>query len=576
MKAVDTVAITEFGVPGIALMENAGRMAAVKCSDILEGLKRDEGRVKVQNAAIPAKVVIFAGKGSNGGDGFVVARYLHNWGYKTRVLLAAKCDDVKGDTCTNLEICRRLGVEIWEVPAWRPELREDIERFSAGASLFIDALLGTGSKGVPREPVSSIIQMINFLSSQKGIPVLAIDLPSGVDADDGSVPEYAVMASHTVTMGLLKRGLVLFPGAEYAGDIEVVDISLPEGAVSSAGIDMEVISPDTFRNHRAAESEAPAGIIKQSPYTLFSRQPDTHKGSYGHVLVVAGSRGFTGAASLTAMGALRTGAGLVTVACPQSVQDIVASKLTEVMTVPLPDEPDGVISPLASERVLSLADGKSVVAVGPGLGRTETVRSLINALLEHCKAPLVIDADGLSVLEENISWVKSAVRTSGFLPVLTPHPGEMGRLLGKSSAEVQRDRAGCVNALAKTGECVSVLKGARTLVSDSQVTYVNLTGNPGMASGGMGDVLTGMIAGFISQGASPLMGALLGVYLHGKAGDKASFRVGENALLAGDLLDSIGPEIVELAKWRWGEFHESDQKRNEIRFTIPRARHLGR
>lgn len=625
MRTVDSTAINRFGIPGIALMENAGRSVALKCLELLgvqgreDGCPRDAARstqssgtfanttcehgkvtdvvggygalssVTFTNATrradygqsiyaadvacVARKVVVFAGKGSNGGDGFVVARYLHNWGFDVHaVLTGGRCEEVKGDARVNLDICRKLGVPILEVPALEPDALKPVETALAEADLVVDALLGTGSKGSPRDPMSTIIRLINDHSSRRGIPVVAVDLPSGVDADDASIAGEVVRATCTVTMGLLKRGLILFPGAEAAGDVTVADISLPREAVAAADIRMEVIAPGLLRSFGSASStlsdspesssRAPISLRTVSPGAigpgpvssgsiscgiLSPRKPDTHKGAYGHVLVVAGSRGFTGAAALAAMGALRVGAGLVTVACPATVQDLIASKLTEAMTIPLPDDGSGRISPAAAGAVLDAAQGKSVIAVGPGLGRIESVYLLIEALLKRSKVPLVIDADGLSVLEGKALVLKTAAETSGFTPVLTPHPGEMGRLLGKSAKEVQRDRPGSVQALAQAVSCVAVLKGARTLVSDGDRIYVNLTGNPGMASGGMGDVLTGMIAGFISQGASPLEGALLGVYLHGLAGDLALPRTGEKTLLATDLLEQVGSAIMRLA-----------------------------
>ena len=541
MKTVDSTAINRFGIPGIALMENAGRSVALKC---LELLKLQRQKTEGETRGVSRKAVIFAGKGSNGGDGFVVARYLHNWGFDVvAILTGGRCEEVKGDARINLNICKEMGLPILEVPTSEPETLKAVEAALATADLIVDALLGTGSKGAPREPVSSIISLINDCSSKRKVPVVAVDLPSGVDADDGSIPGEVVKATQTVTMGLLKRGLILFPGAEAAGDVTVADISLPREAVAAADIEMEVITPEFLRSLGSGEN----GRESVSHGVLFPRKHDTHKGTYGHVLVIAGSRGFTGAATLAAMGALRAGAGLVTVACPAGIQDLVASKLTEAMTVPLPDDGSGKVCPAAADAVLDAAEGKNVIAVGPGLGRTQSVYLVIEALLERAKVPLVIDADGLSVLGGKAPLIKKAAETSGFLPVLTPHPGEMGRLLQKSTREVQDDRPGSVQTLARDASCVAVLKGARTLVSDGRRIYANLTGNPGMASGGMGDVLTGMIAGFIAQGASPLEGALLGVYLHGLAGDLALAQTGEKALLATDLLEQVGPAILKLS-----------------------------
>ncbi len=492
MRQIDRRAIEEMGIPGLILMENAGRAVAIEALEM----------------NLAGSVLVLAGRGNNGGDGFVAARHLASAGLGVEVWLAGSPDDVKGDARTNLDIYRRMGLPLGIVGE-AGDLRGPIER----SGLVIDALLGTGFSGEPRQPFSGIIDLVNG----SGKPVLAVDLPSGVDADTGQF-SLAVNATVTVTLGLLKRGLLLYPGAERAGDIIVADISIPDQAVADQCLLVEVITEDLVR---------PA---------FHPRRVDAHKGDFGHVLVVAGSLGFSGAAALTALGALRSGAGLVTVAVPGCIQSSVAPVVKEAMTRGLPFDETGQVRADAADKVLDLAGKASVIAVGPGIGTGDGPRALVKELIVKSPVPLVVDADGLNNL------VGVEIRRSDV--VLTPHPGEMSRLIGLSIGEVQADRLGCATALSLKTAATVLLKGAPTIVASKGRCYLNLTGNPGMASGGSGDVLTGIIAALVAQGVEPDKAACAGAYVHGCAGDEALKIKGQRGMVSGDLVDCLPGTIA--------------------------------
>lgn len=508
MREIDELTIKEVGIPGIVLMENAGRGAA-------EVIKRRYD-LKRKN------VLVLCGRGNNGGDGFVTARYLKNWGVEVKVCLLAEKESIKGDAKLNLEIWTKIGgtlVEIKEI--------QDIElvkRCLDWAHLVVDAMLGTGAKKGLSPLFKSVIELVN----SSGKPIVALDLPSGIDPTTGEVEEMAVKADCTITFGMPKVGLVVYPGADYVGELELVDIGIPKVLFEQRSGDHFLLEP-------------------QELYTkvLGPRARDTHKGTYGHLLVVAGSRGKTGAATMVGEAALRIGAGLVTVAIPESLNPILEVKLTEVMTEPLPEE-DGFLAKNALLRVFHLMEGKKALAVGPGLGVNEATKELICGLLKESHIPMVFDADAINCLAGNLEPLK----TKKAPLILTPHPGEMGRLLGIGPSEVKAKKLELVRTLAEQYGIIVVLKGAGTIIGDpSGKLYINPTGNPGMASGGMGDILTGLIGGLLAQGVEPLEAAKLGVYLHGLAGDLACEELGELSLVATDLLRFLPKAIARLKEW---------------------------
>jgi NAD(P)H-hydrate epimerase len=507
MRAVDRRAITELGIAGATLMENAGRGAADVIADRFPALVPRERRSR--------PVLVVCGKGGNGGDGFVVARTLRRRGLNVRVLLAFAPAEIRGDAALKLAALRRAGI--------RPGLLgdRDFERALAEASVVVDALLGTGTRGAPSDAVANAIEAIN----RSGRPVVALDIPSGLDADRGSASPATVRASVTVTFAGLKRGLLLSPGAELAGDVHVVSIGVPAGEVAR-GVTTFLLEC--------------ADIAPHFP----PRPRDAHKGTYGHLLLVAGSLGKTGAAALAAMAALRSGTGLVTVATPESQQPIVAGLVREPMTLSLAETPARTVAAAAHPSVVEAALSRDALAIGPGLGLEAETQDVVRRLTRDLQRPMAIDADGLTALAGHLELLRQAPAPR----CLTPHPGEMARMLGVKIGAVQDDRIETLRTFATAYRVHCVLKGAASVmgVPDGRV-FLNPTGNPGMASGGTGDVLTGIVGGFLARGMEPAVALTAAVYLHGLAGDIAAARVGQEALVAGDVIEALPAAFAALA-----------------------------
>lgn len=500
MRELDRKAIQERGIPGLTLMENAGRAVA-------------EAGARLTQNSNDRPIVILCGRGNNGGDGFVAARHLRELGRRVQVFLAAARDDVAGDAEANLRRLEEGGIEVTEVED--PQL---VVSSLCTAGLVVDALLGTGLSGRVCGLPGQLIEAVNAC----GRPVLAVDVPSGLDAHTGEPLGLAVRAAETVTMGLPKIGLFLYPGMDYAGRLTVADIGFPPDLVNESPSLADLMEPEWVR------------------MLLPRRRQSAHKGSFGRVLVIAGSEGMTGAASLCAQGALRVGAGLVTVGCPASVNDILEVKLTEAMTFPLPETYRRTLDTRALALILELAEEASVVAMGPGLSREPETAVLVRRLAARVEKPMVIDADGINALADAAMILEGDHAPA----VLTPHPGEMARLMRVATEKVQARRAYFAEAAAKRFRSAIVLKGARSIVAErGRPLTVNPTGNPGMASGGTGDVLTGMVAGLVAQGLLPFEAAAAATYLHGLAGDIAADRVGEASMVASDLLEAVPAAI---------------------------------
>jgi ADP-dependent NAD(P)H-hydrate dehydratase / NAD(P)H-hydrate epimerase len=499
MRAVDARAIRELGIFGAVLMENAGRGAAAAIMAALPEL------------GVPARapsVVIVCGKGGNAGDGFVVARWLKRARARVQVWLTSSVRDIGGEARPKYDAMCKTGIV--------PHLVEGDGRLAAAlasADLVVDALLGTGTRGVPLPIVARAIELINA----SGRPVVALDVPSGLPADGGIPLGPVVRAALTTTFAGLKVGLVTEPGAALAGRVRVVDIGVPQAEV--------VRGIETFLLERSDVA------------ALFPpRARGAHKGTYGHLLLVAGSVGKTGAAALAARAAMRAGAGLVTVATAASVQPVVASLIVEAMSEPLAETAARSISSKAKDAIVELAHTRQAVALGPGLGLDEDTRALVRALARELPRPLVLDADALTALAGHLDDLREAPAAR----CLTPHPGEMARMLGATVADVERDRAGTVRRMAMTYGVHVVLKGAASVIGhpDGRVV-LNPTGNPGMASGGTGDVLTGILGAFLARGMNPVDAMHAAVYLHGSAGDRAAARVGQESLIAGDVIEAL-------------------------------------
>jgi hydroxyethylthiazole kinase-like uncharacterized protein yjeF len=499
MRRVDQRAIRDLGIPGATLMENAGRGAAACIQAALPDLGLPRRGVRV---------AVVCGKGGNGGDGFVVARWLKRAGHRVDVLLLGSPLDLKGDPALKLQEMQRRGL--------RARVVQDdagLARALTAAQLVVDAMLGTGSRGAPTPPLAAAIERINA----SGRPVVALDIPSGLLTDGEALASPAVHAVLTPTFAGLKRGLVAGPGVALAGRVVVVDIGVPRAEVER-GI-------TTFLTE-------PADIVRHFP----ARGRETHKGSYGHLLVVAGSVGKTGAAALAARAAMRAGAGLVTVATAASAQPIVASLLLEAMTEPVAETAARTIGLKARARLNDLAAQRDAVALGPGLGLDEETQALARDLVFECARPMVVDADALTALSGHLDRLRSAPAGR----CLTPHPGEMARMLGVSIAEVQRDRVAAVRQFATAWQTPLVLKGATSVIGAPDGTVLlNPTGNPGMASGGTGDVLSGVLGAFLARGLEGTTALMAAVYLHGLSGDVAAERVGQESLVASDVIDAL-------------------------------------
>jgi ADP-dependent NAD(P)H-hydrate dehydratase / NAD(P)H-hydrate epimerase len=506
MGQADRRTIQECGIPGAVLMENAGAAVAAAIRQRFPAARR---------------LVVLCGRGNNGGDGFVAAKRLSE--LQPAVYLAGSRSDVKGDARTHMEAYAQSGgmlAELGDVTAWQ-EARETVQR----ADLVVDALLGTGLRDAPAGLVAQIIQDL----AQSRTAIVAVDVPSGLPSDTGEVPWQTVRAALTVTFAAPKVGHVLPPACERVGELMVADIGIPPAVLAGTGTRLWLLE---------------AGDAARA---FPRREPGAHKGTFGHVLVVAGSVGKTGAAVLSACGALRAGAGLVTVATAAPALPLVAAGRPELMTEALPVSGDGELDRQAIGRALALADKKDAVVLGPGLGQAPATRDFIRAFVAECAAPLVIDADGLNALAPSRSSKEPAaavLQKRSAATVVTPHPGEMARLLGSDSATVQKSRLQVARGFAAESRATVVLKGYRTVVAEpAGRAAVNPTGNPGMATGGTGDVLSGILGALLARGLDPWTAAAAGVYVHGLAGDVAARRLGQESLLAGDLVEAL-PEAI--------------------------------
>ena len=507
MREADRRTIQEIGLPGAVLMENAGAAVAVAIASRYPGVRRP---------------VILCGKGNNGGDGFVVARHLLSLG-PTAFLFAAR-SEVRGDALVHMGAFERSGGQLVEVPdetAWG-EVRSQV----LAARLLVDALLGTGLR---QEPTGLLGQVIREVQAAHGnrMVVVAVDIPSGVSSDLGEAPWESLSADLTVTFAARKYGHVLAPACDRVGEVLVADIGIPRSLIDAAG-------PRLWLLERADAAQA-----------FPPREPGSHKGSFGRLLVIAGSVGKTGAAVLAASGALRMGAGLVTVATSVPALPGVAQGRAEFMTEPLSVGSDGQLNSEAAARAFSLARACDAVVLGPGLGQDGATREFVREFVTRFPGPLVIDADGLNALAAGPRAASAVDLLRRDAPTLvTPHPGEMARLTGTTVSEVQRRRLETARALALASSAHVILKGHRTIVADATGrAAVNPTGNPGMATGGTGDVLAGMVGALLARGLPAWLAATSAVYLHGLAGDLAAARLGQHALLAGDLLDAL-PEAL--------------------------------
>jgi len=505
MREIDRKAIEENNLSGLVLMENAGLR-------IFQNLKIIYPNLRLK------KIVIFSGSGNNGGDGFVVARHLYNYGVKVKVFLLAPFNKIKGEAEENLNVITKMGVELFEAETTK---LEEIQKAIQNSGLIIDAILGTGLQGKVTGLKAKIIDLINIANKE----VVAIDVPSGLDADTGKIKGPCIKAAHTITLALPKIGLLIFPGASYAGKVTVEDIGIPSYL---------------FKNNKIKTNMITKEIVKS---LLPFRATYSHKGSFGKVLILAGSIGMTGAAYLASEAAMRSGAGIVVLGIPRSLNSIMEVKLTEVMTLPLAETEKQSLGEEAEETISKLMKNYSVLGIGPGISRELETQRLAKKIIEKSNIPLVIDADTIYALSEDLEILE---RTKAPL-VITPHPGELAKLINKDIDYILDNQLDITREIAQKYGIVVVLKGARTIIANKEgEIYINVGDNSGMATGGSGDVLTGIICSLIAQGADNFSAAITGVYIHSLAGYLARDIKGERGMIAGDILSQIPQAFLNL------------------------------
>ena len=506
MREADRYTIDDIGIRSLVLMENAGRQVVAAVEAAYE-------------SRLSGRVAVLCGRGSNGGDGFVVARTLIQRGVDTAVFVIGAVADIRGDARINLDILGRLNVTVVEIgdeQTWELHFSEISQ-----CSLIVDAIVGTGLKA----PLGGMMVTIVADVNAAGIPIVAVDLPSGLSADTPHLIGDCIDASMTVTLAAPKLPLVLPPAEAHAGDVVIADIGIPSDVLDGLdGPHIELLTPEQLRP------------------LVEPRAADSHKGDFGRVTIVAGSRGKTGAAYLAGIGALRSGAGLVTVATPASCLPVVASMAPELMTAPMAETKEGVVSAAAVEALLDLRH--DVIACGPGLGRGHTVGEFVRALVERSTVPLVLDADALIAMADDPGRL---VGREDRDVIITPHPGEMARLIGASVEEVQANRIEVATDFAATHRVYVVLKGHRTIIATPEGhVYINPTGNAGLATGGTGDVLAGMIAAWLGQLLDAEAACRLAVFLHGAAGDLAEGTGGQVTMIATDVVAQLGKALGRL------------------------------
>jgi NAD(P)H-hydrate epimerase len=507
MKLLDSLVSKKFAMPLVLLMENAGAEVARYIVGYLS-------KNKISNP----NILIVAGPGNNGGDGIVTTRHLLNAFDKISILLSIlRKHPYQGDTRINYEIVKRIAKTDGRIKIIENKLNTPT---GFKPDIAIDAIFGTGFQGAPQGIYKKVIELINQTSAYK----IAIDIPSGINGNSGAVEGSAVKADLTITMGLIKRGHLLYPGKSHCGEVKVVNLGVPYE---------KLIKTNTFLLDQQFISE-----------TLPKRRPDGHKGIFGSVLVVAGGKGYSGAACLTSLGAIVTGAGLVRLCFPENINTAVEKKLTEVIKVSLPATIEGTLAVKGYNQIKEIAQNSTVLAIGPGVTTNEETKQLIQKVIGSANLPMVIDADGLNNV--TLDFLLRIPKQKRLNVIITPHPGEFSRLISVPVNLINKNRIDIVRDWTKKLSMIIVLKGVPTVIGtpDGNV-YVNPTGNSGLAKGGSGDVLTGMIAGFIAQGAKPDIAANLGVYLHGFAADLAVKNTTEYSLVASDLIKTL-PNALKL------------------------------
>lgn len=504
MRNIDKLAINDFGVPEIVLMENASREIARGVEDMLPGLK---GK----------RICILAGTGNNGGDALAAARHLANAGSRVKIFILGKQEKLTPSAKINYDIVTNMEIELHFLSTQKDwEKLKVVLKYSDG---ILDGIMGTGFKGELRETTQRLIDMAN----DSGLPILAIDVPSGVDADTGQIMGTAIQAAATVTLGLPKWGTLFSPGAVNVGKLTVDGIGIPQVLLDDEDIQQELVDKEMAKT------------------LLIPRAMDVHKGTCGRILVIGGSTGMTGAPSMTSMAALRSGAGIVTLAAAESLNDILEVKLTEVMTLPMPECEKGVLGLEALDKLLEVSRDYHMAVIGPGIGRHEETQKMVREFVKKAEIPLLIDADALYAFRGQGELLADCK----YIPILTPHLGELATLLGKTVGELRENLLEITREVAEEFNAVIVAKSECTIAvyPDGQA-YAATTGNSSMATAGCGDVLAGTIGGLYKQTVEG-MAPLAGLYIHSRAGDLADDDLG-HGLVATDIIERIPLAIKEL------------------------------
>ncbi len=492
MRNIDRITIEKRGIPGLTLMERAGAAVAEVVQDYFE----------------PTRVAVVTGKGNNAGDGFVVARLLHEKGIPVKVVLLGDPDELTGDARETYQLLPD------SVSRQRVQDIQTLKEQIQDTDCLVDAILGTGVKGLVTGFLAEAITAIN----EAGKRVVSVDIPSGMQADETWSGGVCIKADHTVTMGLPKISMVIHPGVEYAGRVTVASLGFPSDLLHAKEIHNNLVTAD---------------FVKRC---LPPRPANSNKKIFGYLLIVAGSVGMTGAAVLAARAAARSGAGLIYVAIPEKLNAILESHLIDEITVPLPSSTGLFLDAKSLDRILEFQERVDAIALGPGVGQEPGTQNLVRELVTRLEKPLVIDADGLNALAGHLDLLNKRKHPT----ILTPHPGEMARLQNTTAAEVQRQRLHTARSFVSQRNVHLILKGARSVIADpSGELYVNPTGNSGLAKGGSGDVLTGLLVGFLAQGLNPLQSAICATYIHGFAGDLAARAIGERAMIPSDMISHI-------------------------------------
>ncbi len=493
MRALDRAAAETDGIPSIILMENA----AIAC---VNELKKDFDLKR-------KTIAVFCGKGNNGGDGLAIARHLFNMGVDVTVFLVSG-NAFSGDAKINFDIVNNMDIPVDTILD-----TEGLEYMVRSFDIVVDAILGTGISGTVRGMAYDVINIIN----ENARYILSVDVPSGINSDSGEICGVCINADKTVTFAAYKIGMFMYPAADCTGKIAVDMISMPRKTACSDSMKVNVTDDEFVRS------------------LIASRKNNTHKGDYGKLLIIAGSKGMSGAAYMASEAALKSGAGLITIGCCECINDVLEEKTTEVMTIPL-DDTDGHISVTAVPKIFACMKRVGAVLIGPGLGLSKDAAEVVTAVLRKSRVPVIIDADAINAVAAN----KSVMRECSCDVIFTPHAMEMARLTGMDISYIEENRIDVSREFAEENGAVLLLKGHHTIVTDSDLTqYINITGNPGLASGGSGDVLAGICAAFVARGIRCGSAAAAAAYIHGAAGDIAAKRCGQESMSASDVLAAL-------------------------------------